>query len=126
MITGGHFPAKNDANSKLRWTRLDGSPRADCRITFLEALVVSGGKLRRNVNSGLPNVGSGVTVDISASAIFELAGSVSDLVTVTPGQAANVITHGTGCLLVTGPTRSWVPSAAMRAAVQPRFTLDRA
>jgi fibronectin-binding autotransporter adhesin len=47
-------------------------------------LNVSGGTLKFNINSGSTSVGSGVTANVSNSAILELAGSVSALGTTTP------------------------------------------
>jgi autotransporter-associated beta strand protein len=50
------------------------------------SLGISGGKFRLNINSGSASVGSGVTANITGSAVLELAGSVSALGTTIPAN----------------------------------------
>ncbi len=56
------------------------------------SLAISGGKLRLNITSMSGSVGSGVTANISSSAVLELAGTASALGTTTPGDRV-VITN---------------------------------
>ncbi len=52
---------------------IDGAPQ----FAANSALQVNGGRLRFNVTSGSPSVGSGVTATVASGAVLELAGSIS-------------------------------------------------
>ena len=54
------------------------------------SLAVNGGKLLLKVTSGAASVGSGVTANITGSAVLELAGSVSALGTTTPANRVGI------------------------------------
>ena len=71
------------------------------------SLAVNGGTLRIDVASGSPNVGSGVTANISGSAVLELAGSVSELGTPTAADQAVIINDSTAAagLLISSGTQ---------------------
>jgi fibronectin-binding autotransporter adhesin len=73
------------------------------------ALVVTSGTLRfNNVTAGSgASVGSDVTATVVAGATLQLAGTVSALSDASnPASVANITTHGTGNLLVTGTNQS--------------------
>jgi fibronectin-binding autotransporter adhesin len=61
------------------------------------SLAVNAGTLRFNVNSGSPNVGTGVTANISNSGVLELAGSVSTLGGTPPANRV-VITNSSNAV----------------------------
>lgn len=54
------------------------------------SLAISGGKLRLNMTTAAGSIGSGVTANISNSAVLELAGSASALGTSTPGNRVTI------------------------------------
>ncbi len=68
------------------------------------SIAVTGGKLKINVNSGTPSVGSGVTASITNDAVLELAGSVSALGTSVPAARVDITNNSTTAagLLVSG------------------------
>ena len=72
------------------------------------ALSIVSGTLSFDLVSGSPVVGSGVSVQVNSGATLQLAGTVSALSdTSNPTtNLANVVTHGTGALLVTGTNQS--------------------
>jgi hypothetical protein len=72
------------------------------------ALSIASGTVSFDLVAGSPVVGSGVSVVVNSGATLQLAGTVSALSDSTnpTTNLANVITHGTGTLLVTGTNQS--------------------
>ena len=71
-------------------------------------LSVVSGTVSFDLVSGSPSVGSNVAITVNSGATLQLAGTVSALSNAAnpTTNLANVITHGTGTLLVTGPNQS--------------------